>query len=232
MIKTLKNIKEEGIKENTIYNCDCLEAMRYMKDKSVDLVLTDPDYNAKDIGPKHKVYSKGRMQLPPEKYKEFCKAWFDEATRISKRIVFTPGITNTHNYPQPDWQICWHKPAAVSYNRFGGFNAWEPVFIYGKMPKGKRLGQDYIKINTLNSKKGIESNHPCPKVIDLWLWLIDKFSNEGDLVADFLAGSGTTAIGCIKTNRNYICGDHNPKYCADMEKRIWYERQQLKLELI
>jgi len=43
-MRNLKDIEERGIEINTIYNCDCLEAMRLMKDKSIDLVLTDPPY--------------------------------------------------------------------------------------------------------------------------------------------------------------------------------------------
>lgn len=45
MTNTLENLKIDGIKENSIYNCDCLEAMKYIKTGSIDLVLTDPPYN-------------------------------------------------------------------------------------------------------------------------------------------------------------------------------------------
>ncbi len=126
------------LETNKTYHGDCLELMKELPDKSVDLVLTDPPYNAKDIGPNNRKYNSGIMCLPPEEYKKFCKNWFKEVMRISDNIVFTPGIANTHNYPQPYWQICWHKPAAVSYNRMGGYNAWEPIFIYGK-PASKSI---------------------------------------------------------------------------------------------
>lgn len=43
-MKTLKNAQEEGVLENNIYNADCLDIMRLMKDKSIDLVVTDPPY--------------------------------------------------------------------------------------------------------------------------------------------------------------------------------------------
>src|SRR3990167_5465679 len=104
---------------------DCIEVMKTFEDQSFDLCLTDPPYNAKSIGTNARVYSLGQMQLPEKEYRTFCKAWFKEARRICKTIVFTPGIANTHNYPQPFWQIVWHKPAAVSFNRMGGYTAWE-----------------------------------------------------------------------------------------------------------
>ena len=43
-MKTLEDAKSEGVLENNIYNADCLDIMRLMKDKSVDLVVTDPPY--------------------------------------------------------------------------------------------------------------------------------------------------------------------------------------------
>ena len=32
------------IKENEIYNCDSYKAIKYIKDKSIDLIMTDPPY--------------------------------------------------------------------------------------------------------------------------------------------------------------------------------------------
>jgi site-specific DNA-methyltransferase (adenine-specific) len=208
------------VKTNQIICGDYKDIVKSISNNSIDLILTDPPYNAKNIGPKNRVYLKGKMQLPPEEYKKFCKHWFKEAQRIVKNdaIVFTPGIANTHNYPQPYWQICWHKPAAVSYNRYGGFNAWEPIFTYGKTKK--RIGQDYIKVNTLNFTKGPERNHPCPKSPNLWEWIIRHFSNEGDLVCDFFGGSGTTAKICKELKRRYIVIDIIPEYCKIAKKRL------------
>lgn len=168
---------------------DCIEVMMDIPSKSVDLVLTDPPYNCPDIGPHHKKYDTGSMQLPPNEYKKFCWEWFRECRRISNRIIFTPGIRNTHNYPQPTWQICWYKPAAVSYNGVGGFNVWEPIFCYTEATgrnskprikaKGLRLQNDVIECNTKNFTKGWEKDHPCPKPYPLWARLVEIFSVGG-----------------------------------------------------
>ncbi len=212
---TLLNLK------NKIICADSIKVMKDLFDNSIDLILTDPPYNAKNIGPNQRVYAEGIMKLPDKEYIKFCKDWFKEAKRISKTIVFTPGIANTHNYPQPFWQICWHKPAAVSFNRMGGYNAWEPIFIYGK-PK-VRLGQDYKLCNTNNFTKGLEKQHPCPKPIPLWLWLIEKFSKEGDLILDPFIGSGTTAVVAKKLKRNYVGIDIVEKYCEITRERLRQE---------
>lgn len=46
--------------------------------------------------------------------------------------------------------------------------------------------------------------HPTQKPIALCEWLIKSYSNKGDLVLDFTAGSGSTCVGCINSGRNYV----------------------------
>lgn len=226
MIKTIEDIRREGLKENEIYQADCLETMKLMKDKSVDLILTDPPYNAKIIGPNARIYAEGQMQLPEKEYRKFCHDWFKEAVRVGKRLVFTPGIANMCFYPQPKWAICWHKPAAASFNRMGGFNVWEPIMVYGKIPKGKKLGQDYILCNTLNFTNGPETDHPCPKPLELVKFLVGKFSLEGEMILDPMAGSGTTLVAAKHLKRNYIGIEIVKEYCEISRKRL---RQELLL---
>ena len=158
------------------------------------------------------------MCLPEKRYKKFCQNWFEAAIKLSDRLVFTPGISNICYYPQPYWVLCWHKPAACSFNRLGGYNAWEPIFIYGKPVR--RIGQDVIKVNTLNFTKGPERNHPCPKQPDLWRWLLTHFSSVGDSVLDPFSGSGTTAVVCAETGRNFVGIDINKSYNKIAEKRL------------
>lgn len=217
------------IEVNKIYNEDCLDTMSRMEDKSIDLIFADPPYNAKDIGPNRRVYSLGQMQLPLSEYKKFCRQWFKEADRISKRILLTPGISNICYYPQPYWIICWHKPAAVSFNRMGGYNAWEPIAFYGKMPKGKKLGQDFKLCNTLNFSKGAEAGHPCPKPFQLIRWLIIHFSLEDEIIYDPFMGSGTTATAAIKEGRRYLGSEVNPEYIKIIEQRVDLINKQKEL---
>jgi DNA modification methylase len=54
--------------------------------------------------------------------------------------------------------------------------------------------------------------HPTQKPVSLFEYLIKTYSNENDVVLDNCAGSGTTAIACINTNRRYICMEQNKEY--------------------
>lgn len=200
----------------TIYHGDCREIIPMLP--KADLVLTDPPYNAKDIGPNKRTYLSGNLRLPPDEYIAWCKEWF-ALIAASPTIVLTPGISNTHAYPQPKWQLCWHKPAAVGFNRMGGYNAWEPIFVYGDTSH-VRLGQDYLKYNTLNFEKGPERKHPCPKPLSLWRFLVEKFSRPGALILDPFVGSGTTLRAAKDLHLKAIGIEIEEGYCEMAVRRL------------
>ena len=62
--------------------------------------------------------------------------------------------------------------------------------------------------------------HPTQKPIALFEYLIKTYTNEGELVLDNAAGSGTTAIACINTNRHFIVMEKDQKYYEIMCNRI------------
>ncbi len=73
-------------------------------------------------------------------------------------------------------------------------------------------------------------NHITPKPVPLIENIILHSSNEGDTILDPFAGSGTTAISCIKTNRDYILIEKEQKYIDIINKRIQDEMAQLKID--
>jgi len=60
--------------------------------------------------------------------------------------------------------------------------------------------------------------HPTQKNLDLLCALVEKHSNEGDVVMDTFMGGGTTAYACIKTKRNYIGCEISPEYHTNIGK--------------
>lgn len=63
-------------------------------------------------------------------------------------------------------------------------------------------------------------NHPTQKPVALYEYLIRTYTNEGDTVLDICAGSGTTGVACVKTNRNCILIEKDEGYFKIAEKRI------------
>ena len=62
--------------------------------------------------------------------------------------------------------------------------------------------------------------HPTEKPVELFEWLIKSYTNEGDLVVDNCIGSGTTAVACINTNRNYIGFEKEEEYYEMCMERV------------
>ena len=74
-------------------------------------------------------------------------------------------------------------------------------------------------------------DHPTQKPVALYEYLIRTYTNEGDTVLDFCAGSGTTGIAAINTGRNCILIEKEPKYYEIAQRRIAEAQAQPALEL-
>lgn len=207
---------------NKVHNCDCLELLKELPDKCIDLVLTDLPYG---------------INLKYDNYIDSESNWdnlflnsIPEIKRISKMAILPCcRITKLKfiydNFP-PDWIICWYK-GSPGHRSYIGFNDWEPHLVYGK---NKEITMhDYFQSRT-NEKMG-NYGHPCPKPLHWAEWIISRATSKNDIVADFFLGSGTTAVACEKLGRRWIGCEISKKYCKIAESRIKAEQAQGKLNL-
>ena len=74
--------------------------------------------------------------------------------------------------------------------------------------------------NVLRFKKEYKPIHPTQKPVKLLEYLIKTYTNKGELVLDNCIGSGSTAIACINTNRDYIGIELQQEYVDIANKRI------------
>jgi site-specific DNA-methyltransferase (adenine-specific) len=77
---------------------------------------------------------------------------------------------------------------------------------------GTREGIRCVKsvIQCMN-KKG-KGNHPTMKPLDLYKFLIERYSKEGDTILDPTAGSFTSGLACKQLNRKYIGMEMNVEF--------------------
>lgn len=76
------------------------------------------------------------------------------------------------------------------------------------------------KSNVLEYKKDNDGYHPTQKPVALLEDLIKTYSNEGNTVLDFTAGSGSTGVACVNTNRHFIGIELDEGYFNIAKKRI------------
>jgi len=87
-----------------------------------------------------------------------------------------------------------------------------------------------FKSNILEYKKDYDGLHPTQKPILLLEDLVKTFSNENDLVVDLTMGSGSTAIACMNTNRNFIGIEKDFNYFDVSKKRVEEKRKEKDLQ--
>ena len=105
------------------------------------------------------------------------------------------------------------KPKETANNNYGKFE-----FVDNK----EDLGNMKHPTSILRFQKPHPSKmlHPTEKSVECCEWLIKTFTNEGELVLDNCIGSGTTAVACINTNRQYIGFELDETYYNLALKRI------------
>ena len=81
-------------------------------------------------------------------------------------------------------------------------------------------GTRYYPRDVIRFGRDKEKLHPTQKPVALIEYLIKTYSNEGETVLDNCMGSGTTAIACINTNRNFIGFELNKEFYDISLKRI------------
>jgi len=82
--------------------------------------------------------------------------------------------------------------------------------------KGERFPLSVIKIQKFNT----QGMHPTQKPVELMEYLINTYTNEGDIVLDNCMGSGTTGVACKKTGRNFIGIEKDEKYFEIAVSRV------------
>jgi len=86
--------------------------------------------------------------------------------------------------------------------------------------KGRRLINGKRDPNIFKFSRTGNNLHPTEKPVDMFEYLLSKFSNENDMILDPFAGSGTTGVACKNTNRNYILIEKEPEYIDIINKRL------------
>lgn len=204
---------------------DCLEEVKKIPDKSVDLVLTDPPYC---IGTTsngcHGNFTDNNLIKP------FFDILFSEYKRVCKDTAALYINTDWRTYPflYPIlqkyfdvrnlivWDYEWIKAGA--HYRFS-----HEFIIYCIMPNCKRTfpasERDVWRIKPINFTNK-NKLHNAQKPLELLEKAIKNSSKEGDTVLDTFMGSGSTGVACIDTNRNFIGIEIDDNYFEIARKRI------------
>lgn len=98
--------------------------------------------------------------------------------------------------------------------------------------KGKARNINSMGIsNILEVPVVINRHHPTQKPIELMQILIENSTDQGNVVLDPFAGSGTTGLACMRSKRKFVMIEKDPRYYEVALQRIHSERQSETLSL-
>lgn len=211
---------------NKIHLGDCLEFMRELPDKCVDLVLTDPPYGI-DYGGQLKGKGDGKGGSDKYGWKSYNSPdWdkerpsykvFKEIQRVSKNQIIWGGNYFADLLPPSQGWIFWDK-GQREFSLADGELAWTS---YDKALRAF----DYPRAAALQDGK----IHPTQKPLQLIKFSAQYAKLEKGIVLDCFSGSGTTALACHDLGLDFICIEKDPDYHAASVKRLEEHQKQGKL---
>ena len=184
---------------------------------SADVVLTDPPYGLGGTESTKNNYE--TYQDTAENLRLLAAEWLPLARSTAPVVVFTPGNENARIYPAPTWTMAWFTPAGVGRGPWG-FCCWQPILCYGSDPS-LATGNGCRPDSLVHTESAADVDHPCPKPIKLWVWMVDRLTFKPTaIIVDPFGGSGTTLIACAMTGRVARLIELDPRYC-DVIRRRW-----------
>lgn len=211
-----------------INKIDCMDLMKELPDKCIDLVIIDPPYlqdshgGGGSFGVRMREYHQGVDSLGYG----FENIILDEIVRVLKKVnlyIFCSKnqvlqiLTYFQNYKYDI--LTYHKtnPTPTCNNKYLS----DTEYIIYVRESGVPLFGTYAtkKKYFLQENGKSEFQHPTVKPLNIISTLIKNSSKENDLVADFFMGSGTTARACIEQKRRWLGSEINEEYCKIWENR-------------
>ena len=232
--------------KNTIINADCLDILKQLPDKCVDLVLTDPPYILTPHGGGRKGLADRSSKIRDEI--EFIANDFDFET-ISNELLRVCKVPNIIMF-------CSSMQLGRTVTYFENLGLRADVLVWSKSNPAPLCNNNYIsdieyivfvhtKGSFFNNNAPIEWKkktktypiitnkmdkiHPTQKPKNLIKELLCVHSKEGDLILDTFSGSGVTAIVCDEFKRNFICIEKDHDYWKASVKRLEDAQRQLQL---
>lgn len=203
---------------NSFINGDCMEYLKEFPDNYFSLALVDPPYGLLEAGMQtggekglfqERAFSRKNIgswdKAPKQEY-------FDELFRVSKNQIIWGG--NYFNLPPCRCFVIWDK-----MQPWENFSRCEYAWTSFKKP-AKLFQQD----NRYSGKI-----HPTQKSVELYLYLLGQFAEDGDTILDTHVGSASSLIACHRTNHKYIGFEVDETYYAKAKERLERETAQTNI---
>ena len=219
---------------------DCLELLKTLENESIDALITDPPYN---IARDNNFTSMGRAGIDFGDWDKGFNliSWLPIAIEKLKKggniIIFTSWKNTTPIIKELEKINCEakdmirvEKSNPMPRNRDRRFVTDYEIAIWAVKKGAKwtfnRFDEKYerplIETSVTPKSQKIDKGHPTQKPLYAMEWLIERLTNDGDVVLDPFMGSGTTGVACQNLNRDFIGCELSDEYFEMAQKRSQY----------
>lgn len=235
------------MESNKIYNMDCLDGMAAIESETVDMILCDLPYGITDckwdtVIPYDKLWGQYERIIKPNgailltAAQPFTTRLIHSNLRLFRYCWYwlknkTTGFPFAKIQPlRCIEEICVFYRHTPIYNPQGLKALENPITrckpeqydaVYHTDTLNKKHTSYYTnyprQVLQFACERGL---HPTQKPVKLFEYLIRTYTNPGDLVLDNCIGSGTTAVACINTKRNFIGFETDQQYYTTAVTRI------------
>lgn len=242
-------------KNITLYNQDCLSALKELESSSVDLILTDPPYNLGNFMRDRQTNLKkmrdnffggaGWDDLEYEEWKNHMDEFLKESSRVLKKkgslIIFMSlikietivSLASKYRFYYKTTGI-WHKrnpmPRNMNLHFINSTEGWLYFINNGKTGTFNNEGKaihDFIETSIASGSEKKHGSHPTQKPEPLFEHFVRLLTNEGDTVLDPFMGSGTAGVVSKRLGRNFIGCEISKDYYNNALKRITEQEKSL-----
>jgi site-specific DNA-methyltransferase (adenine-specific) len=200
---------------------DCMDVMKHIHDKEVELSCVDPPYGIGEDSDKISEYNSKPCESwtsrKPKKYdkKEWddkppSQEYFNELIRVSKKQIIWGGNYFTDKLPVSGGWIVWDKMVVM------------PTFSDGELAwcsDGNSLKFARFLWAGYRKCEETERFHPTQKPVALYKWLISRYAKHGELILDTHGGSGSIVIACHDLGHPIIWVEKDADYYRDAVAR-------------
>ena len=224
---------------------DGIEALKRMKDNQFEWAIVDPNWGRKQHGGTNrsklvtqsngsKLFVKNGNHYKKKDWdnKPADQEYFKELIRVSKNQIIWGSNYYSKNFGSG--RIIWDKcnigsdqsDCEIAYN-----SSTDRVDLFRYMWRGMMQGKSIQEGHIMQGNKKLNEKriHPTQKPVALYMWLIDKYTNEGDSILDTHFGSGSIAIACLDLKRNLTAYEIDKEYFDLAVERFNYHKLQLPL---
>ena len=213
-----------------LYQGDCLEIMGGIKDKSVDLIVTDPPYLMNYQSNRRKKEDRFDKIKNDKGNYMLIQDYLEECHRIMKDNTAIYCFCSWHNidFFKNEFEkhfklkniLVWNKNNHGTGDLKGSYAPKHEFILFGH--KGRTLLREKRIADVIDCPK-ISSNkltHPTEKPQDLLEIFIKQSSDVGSIIFDGFMGTGSCGIAAKKLNRNFIGIELDEKYFNIAKNRL------------